>query len=334
MSLRHTKQKRWSSVLRAGLPGCALVLGSPGPDCTSTGPAGGGEDGPGQPVGTRKTPGREESGVQRCPPRESLPPEPAGPERTAPQGHGPSHSAAAGKARRAEGERRRRGRVAGPTRGRDLRVCAGVVLRRLPRRLGVDAGDDMALGVSRATNSGSRHARFRLLRRRTDPLAALCPRRGHRRGPAARDARGPGLHSVGGSPKAALPNLTSPAPAFPPPRGRPRLRRRLTNHSGASAWLRLGEAPLRANRGDGAAPAAISQTGTQASPGAPPPFRWSDPAPAAVSQEIRDVPPRPCSPRGSSVPGPWGRKMYLFIPKRFISKDAPNAFSLFIAGKL
>lgn len=32
--------------------------------------------------------------------------------------------------------------------GRDLRVCAGVIRpRRLPRRLGVDAGDDTALAV-------------------------------------------------------------------------------------------------------------------------------------------------------------------------------------------
>lgn len=52
----------------------------------------------------------------------------------------------AGKGRRAEQREAGGGRADDPTHGGDLRVCAGVALRRLPRRLGVDAGDDMARG--------------------------------------------------------------------------------------------------------------------------------------------------------------------------------------------
>lgn len=154
-----------------------------------------------------------------------------------------------GKAPGAKRGRRAEGRAADPTRGGDLRVCAGVALRRLPRRLGVDAGDDMALAVPARQTRG--HGAAPASGRSAATHTPRGTRRGYREESSAPDARGSraapgGLHSEGRATAPREPGTRFPAgrAVVTAPGGAS------ANHSGASARLRLREAPLRTHGGD------------------------------------------------------------------------------------
>lgn len=160
----------------------------------------------------RKTPEREENGRQVSAPWSQ--------QALSKQRPGPSAKATQRWRERAGGRGRERrageGRAADPTRGGDLRVCAGVALRRLPRRLGVDAGDDMARG------GPARHTRGHAAPASGCSAAAQTPSQRAARvaGLPGRarcsDARGSRAALGGLRSEAALPQLTSLAPGFPP----------------------------------------------------------------------------------------------------------------------
>lgn len=231
------------------------------------------------------------------------------------------------------GEAGAEGRAADPTRGGDLRVCAGVALRRLPRRLGVDAGDDMALGVpARQTrghaapaSGGSAAAQTTSQRSAGFPEGGRCSRR--TRVPAALG----GLRSEGRAPTPHEPGTRFPAgravvtavTAFggaPPitaalPPGSASERRHCAPTGGTELRARrLAEG----GRGPRAVPPLLSDGLTQSR--------------AAVSREIRES-PQALSTLGLVCARSLAMEKVLYrLSLSLAMKDTPNAFALFIRG--